>query len=364
MGGVRSQTTGESEAYCSNPATTNLPKEFESRVNIIEKIPEMKTVTQTDHVKKLEEREELRTVPKTRVVEEQKQVTHNVPEVKEIPRTREETRYRVVEEKVAVPYTEKVVENRPVTKTVTVPKVVTENVQERITVPHVTEVPVERQVQVPTGKYCEQSVDQYTQPGNAAHMGTVGTGHQKLTRTSSSSSSSSSSSDDESGGPGLKEKIKSKLPGHKKKHGAAAGTGVGHTTGMTGTTGMATTGTTGMGHTTGTGLGHTTGTGLGHTTGTGLGNTTGTTGVGHTGLGHRGLGHHTGEKTATEHAAGLAGTGVAAHTPGTNPMAPGHGNLTGRPAPGEVGTGMAGHEEHEKKGFLKKIGEKLTGHSS
>jgi hypothetical protein len=45
-------------------------------------------------------------------------------------------------------------------------------------------------------------------------------------------------------------------------------------------------------------------------------------------------------------------------------MAPGHGNLTGRPAPGEVGTGMAGHEEHEKKGFLKKIGEKLTGHSS
>jgi hypothetical protein len=24
MGGVRSQTTGESEAYCSNPATTNL----------------------------------------------------------------------------------------------------------------------------------------------------------------------------------------------------------------------------------------------------------------------------------------------------------------------------------------------------
>jgi hypothetical protein len=72
------------------------PKEFESRVNIIEKIPEMKTVTQTDHVKKLEEREELRTVPKTRVVEEQKQVTHNVPEVKEIPRTREETRYRWV----------------------------------------------------------------------------------------------------------------------------------------------------------------------------------------------------------------------------------------------------------------------------
>jgi hypothetical protein len=72
------------------------PKEFESRVNIIEKIPEMKTVTQTDHVKKLEEREEMRTVPKTRVVEEQKQVTHNVPEVKEIPRTREETRYRWV----------------------------------------------------------------------------------------------------------------------------------------------------------------------------------------------------------------------------------------------------------------------------
>jgi hypothetical protein len=27
-------------------------------------------------------------------------------------------------------------------------------------------------------------------------------------------------------------------------------------------------------------------------------------------------------------------------------------------------TGTVGHEEHEKKGFLKKIGEKLTGHTS
>ncbi|GAQ85800.1 hypothetical protein KFL_002550070 [Klebsormidium nitens] len=352
--GFNTRTTGESEGYCANPATTNLPKEFETHVNIIEKVPEMKTVTKTDYVKKLEEREEVRTVPRSRVVQEEKEVTHTVPRVKEVPRTREEIRHRVVEERVQVPYTEKIVEQVPVTKTETVPRVVREEVQERVRVPHVTEVPVQRQVQVPTGKYCEQEVDEYTHKGAPHMMGTTGT--TGLQRTGSSSSSSSSSSDEEgAGGQSLGDKIKSKMPGgHKKSHrrtgemaGATTGTGVAHMSGagLTGTQ-------TGTGYGTGMG-GPVTGTGrtaLSHDAGlghTGMGTGHNVTGTGMTGTG---LGHMTG-----------AGTGVAPHTTGTTHPGPSP-NLTGRPAPGEAGATAAATEHHEKKGFFKKIEEKLTGH--
>lgn len=382
--GFNTRTTGESEGYCANPATTNLPKEFETHVNIIEKVPEMKTVTKTDYVKKLEEREEMHTVPRTHVVQEEKEVTHTVPRVKEVPRTREEIRHRVVEERVQVPYTEKIVEQVPVTKTETVPRVVREDVQERVKVPHVTEVPVQRQVQMPTGKYCEQEVDEYTHKGAPHMMGTTGTtGTTRLQRTGSSSSSSSASSSDEEGvgKQSLGDKIKSKLPGgHKKSHrrtgemvGATTGTGVAHMSGA---------GLTGKDIGTGVGTGRHTGTGVG----TGMGGpVTGTertalshdAGLGHTGMGtgHNVTGTGTGltgtgvnrtGMTGTETGTGLghmtgAGTGVAPHTTGTSHPGPSP-NLTGRPAPGETGATAAAGEHHEKKGFFKKIEEKLTGH--
>jgi hypothetical protein len=366
--GFNTRTTGESAGYCANPATTNLPKEFETHVNIIEKVPEMKTVTKTDYVKKLEEREEVVTVPRTRVVQEEKEVTHTVPRVKEVPRTREEIRHRVVEERVQVPYTEKIVEQVPVTKTETVPRVVREDVQERVKVPHVTEVPVQRQVQVPTGKYCEQEVDEYTHKGAPHMMGTTGTTGLQRTGSSSSSSSASSSDEEGAGKQSLGDKIKSKLPGgHKKSHrrtgemaGATTGTGVAHMSG-TALTGTHTTGTgygTGMGGpVTGTGrtaLSHDAG--LGHT-GMGTGHNVTGTGTGLTGTGMTGTG------TGLSHLPG-AGTGVAPHPTGTTPHSGLTPNLTGRPAPGEAGATATAGEHHEKKGFFKKIEEKLTGHHS
>jgi hypothetical protein len=273
--GIRSETTGQGPAYCPNPNDSTLPKEFETRVQVIEKVPEMKTVTKTDYVKRLDERTETVLVPKTKVVMEEVERVDMVPHVKEIPKTRTEIRHRVVEEQVQVPYTEKVVVNVPVPRKETVPRVVTEQVETTVTVPVVKEVPVTRKVEVPTGNYCENPVGEFQHAGKGlptglhgeklghhpnilnkdlgGHTSTAtgagigagtGLGAGKLARGGSSSSSGYSSSDDEK------------------------------TTKRTGLTGTHTTGTglTGAHHTTGTGL---TGT---HTTGTGLtGTHTGTT---------------------------------------------------------------------------------------
>lgn len=243
--GIRSETTGQGAAYCPNPNDSTLPKEFETRVQVIEKVPEMKTVTKTDYVKRLDERTETVMVPKTKVVMEEVERVDMVPHVKEVPKTRTETRHRVVEEQVQVPYTEKVVVNVPVPRKETIPRVVTEQVETTVTVPIVKEVPVTRKVEVPTGNYCENPVNEFHHAGKGlptglhgeklghhtglnkdlgAHRSTAvgtGVGTGVLARGGSSSSSGYSSSDDET---------------HKR-------------TGLTGTHA-----TTGMHTTTGTGL--------------------------------------------------------------------------------------------------------------
>jgi hypothetical protein len=247
--GIRSETTGQSDSFCPNPNTPGLAKEFETRVQVIEKVPEMKTVTKTDYVKRLDERTETVLVPKTRVVMEEKERVDMVPHVREVPKTRTEVRHRVVEEEVQVPYTVKEVVNVPVTRKETVPRVVTQQVEQTVTVPVVKEVPVTRQVEVPTGKYCEAPINNYAHAGKGLPTGLHG---EKL---------------------GSNTGILNKEVGANRS--TATGTGLTgtHTTG-TGLTGTHTTGTGLSGTTTGTGLPgtHSTGTGLPgtHTTGTGL----------------------------------------------------------------------------------------------
>jgi hypothetical protein len=265
--GIRTETTGQSEAFCPNPNTPGLAKEFETRVQVIEKVPEMKTVTKTDYVKRLDERTETVLVPKTKVVMEEKERVDMVPHVREVPKTRTEIRHRVVEEEVQVPYTVKEVVNVPVTRKETVPRVVTEQVEQTVTVPVVKEVPVTRKVEVPTGNYCETPINDYTHAGKGLPTGLHGeklgsnTGilnkevgasrSTALARGGSSSSSGYGSSDDES-------------KTHRKAGHGLTGT---HTTG-TGLTGSHATGTGVTGtHTTGTGLtGHSTGLGAPGTT--------------------------------------------------------------------------------------------------
>lgn len=68
------------------------PKEFDTKVQIVQKTPEMKTVEKTEYVAQVEEREETRSVPKSRVVMEEQEYTEMRPEVREVETTRVEKR--------------------------------------------------------------------------------------------------------------------------------------------------------------------------------------------------------------------------------------------------------------------------------
>jgi len=181
----RTVVTGESEAYAPNPNIKDLPKEFETRVQVIQKYPEMKTVEKTDMVKEVRNEERTVTVPKTRVVMDEVERVDRVPVVREVPKTRIEQVHRVVTEEREVTDMVPVVEYVDTPRVEQVPRVVTEEVTERVTVPVVVEVPVTRTVEVPTGKYCEAPVEQIVNPGHPS--GVTGALH----RTTSSSSSSS-----------------------------------------------------------------------------------------------------------------------------------------------------------------------------
>lgn len=179
----RTVITGESEPYAPNPNIRDLPKEFETRVQVIQRYPEMKTVEKTDFVKEVRNEERVVTVPKTRVVMDEVERVDHVPVVKQVPQTRIEQVHRVVTEDREVTEMVPVVQFEEVPRIEQVPRVVTEQVEERITVPVVVEVPVTRKVEVPTGNYCEAPVETIVNPGHLAPGA--------LHRTGSSSSSSS-----------------------------------------------------------------------------------------------------------------------------------------------------------------------------
>ncbi|KAG0619256.1 hypothetical protein M758_4G126300 [Ceratodon purpureus] len=199
----RTSITHEGEAYCPNPNIRDLPKEFETRVQVIQRYPEMKTVEKTDFVKEVHHEERTIIVPKTRIIHDEVERIDRVPVVRQVPKTRIEIVYRVVEEEREVTDMVPEVDYIDVPRIEMVPRVITEDVEERVTVPVVREVPVTRMVEVPTGNYCEAPVGEFVNPGDfnllthkhGHHGGTLGG---LLNRTkSSSSSSSSSSSDDE-----------------------------------------------------------------------------------------------------------------------------------------------------------------------
>jgi hypothetical protein len=207
------QQNQESEAYCPRVDETT-PQEFETKVQVIRKVPEMKTVEKTEMVKRLSHEEKTTTVPRTKVVTEERTSTTKHPVVKEVQKTRTIDVHRVVEEEkeitetvdvveqvrerkvekipkviyeeketwitkpvvrqvekkrtIKVPrvitekkeeaYTDYVTEDVEEKKVEKVPRVVTEHVKQTMSVPVVTEVPVTKKVEVPTGGYCEEVV--------------------------------------------------------------------------------------------------------------------------------------------------------------------------------------------------------------
>lgn len=206
---TRTHITAEGDAYCPNPNVRDLPKEFETRVQVIQRYPEMKTVEKTDFVKEIHHEERIITVPRTRVVHDDIERIDRVPVVRQVPKTRIEVHYRVVPEEREVVNMVQEVEYIDVPRIEIVPRIITEDVEERVMVPTVREVPVTRMVEVPTGNYCEAPAGSFVTPGdfNLIHKGTTGLGAGAgttagglgglLHRNKSISSSSSSSSDDE-----------------------------------------------------------------------------------------------------------------------------------------------------------------------
>lgn len=203
MARLRTKThiTAEGDAYCPNPNVRDLPKEFETRVQVIQRYPEMKTVEKTDFVKEIHHEERTIIVPRTRVVHDDVERIDRVPVVRQVPRTRMEIHHRVVAEEREVVDMVQEVDYVDVPRIEMVPRVVTEDVEERVMVPTVREVPVTRMVEVPTGNYCEAPVGAFAAPGDfdLLHhkIGGATTGGGLMHRRTGSSSSSASSSDDE-----------------------------------------------------------------------------------------------------------------------------------------------------------------------
>jgi hypothetical protein len=191
---INTHITAEGDAYCPNPNLRDLPKEFETRVQVVQRYPEMRTVEKTDFVKEIHHEERLIIVPRTRVIHDDVERIDRVPVVRQVPRTRMEMTYRVVAEEREVVDMVQEVDYMDVPRVEMVPRVITEDIEERVLVPTVREVPVTRMVEVPTGNYCEAPAGQFVTPGDfdLLHHKPVGGGLLPRTR-----SVSSSSSDDE-----------------------------------------------------------------------------------------------------------------------------------------------------------------------
>lgn len=229
--GVRTVVSNEGEAYCPNPNLRNLPKEYETRVQVIQRYPEMRTVEKTDYVQEIVNEERTIIVPKTRVVLDEVQHVDRVPVIREVPKTRIEIVHIVVPEEREVTDMVPVIEYVDTPRIERVPRVIVEDIEETIRVPVVREVPVTRMVEVPTGNYCEAPAGEFVNP---THFNLLGHkhGHKTggiLNRTTSSSSSSSSDSDAEHNGA----VHTTGTHGHHRHIGA---TGIGHQHNLDGNT--------------------------------------------------------------------------------------------------------------------------------
>jgi len=189
----RTQITHEGEAYCPNPNLRDLPKEFETRVQIIQRYPEMRTVEKTDWVKEIHHEERTIMVPKTRVIMDEIEHIDRIPVVRQVAKIRIEIVHRVITEEREVTDMVPVIEYMDVPRIEQVPRVIMEEVEEVIRVPVVREVPVTRMVEIPTGNYCEAPAGEFINPG---HFNLLGKGHHKTGLFNRSKSSSSSSSSD------------------------------------------------------------------------------------------------------------------------------------------------------------------------
>jgi len=165
----RSEVTGEGPAYIPDPDGPNarfLPKEYETRVEVIQKFPEMKIIEETVFIKEVYYEERTITVPRTKVIMEENVVIDKVPVIRQVPKTRIEIVHRIVEEPREITEMVEVVEYMEIPRVEKTPRIITEDVLETVSVPVVREVPLTRQIEVPTGNYIEKLHNRYTAPGD------------------------------------------------------------------------------------------------------------------------------------------------------------------------------------------------------
>ncbi len=70
------------------------PKEYETRVEVILKFPEMKIIEETVFIKEVYYEERTITVPRTKVIMEENVVIDKVPVIRQVPKTRIEIVHR------------------------------------------------------------------------------------------------------------------------------------------------------------------------------------------------------------------------------------------------------------------------------
>jgi hypothetical protein len=70
------------------------PKEYETRVEVIQKFPEMKIIEETVFIKEVYYEERTISVPRTKVIMEENVVIDKVPVIRQVPKTRIEIVHR------------------------------------------------------------------------------------------------------------------------------------------------------------------------------------------------------------------------------------------------------------------------------
>jgi hypothetical protein len=153
-------------AYCPNPNETDLPKEYETHVQVFVRVPEMQEVEETHYKKEVcYEKAKVR-LPKSVLTYDLVEHFEMVPVVKYVTKTRQEIEYRVSEEEIEITVMEQCVEYEDVCVIRQEPKVIIEEVEEIIKVPVVKEVEVTKMCEEWTGKYCESEVEKFCSPGD------------------------------------------------------------------------------------------------------------------------------------------------------------------------------------------------------
>lgn len=160
------EVTSISEPYCPDPYLANITRDYETKVRIIQKYPEMRKVEKTFFVKQLVHEDRVTKVNKSRIIVVDVEDWVKVPVIKEVTKPKKIKIHKIHEEVRTQTYEEPVIEYERRCTTKRIPRVQLVDLEEEIKVPLIKEVPTVVKIQVPTGGFCESPIDEYYTPGD------------------------------------------------------------------------------------------------------------------------------------------------------------------------------------------------------